>query len=109
MKDSKFNIKFNYLYRDASNYKQYGSVTFSNLKNLFILEIDDIIRNRLIEKQFFNHIEFGLPSLFFQDKNDDDHDWHEYENIEMTDENPTDKRTIAEFLKQLESIKLPFL
>lgn len=104
MKDSKLNIKFNYLYRDASNYKQYGSVIFSNLNNLSILEIDDIIRNRLIEKLYFNHTEFGIPSLFFENKNDDDHDWHEYENIEITNEISTDKRTIEEFLKQLESI-----
>lgn len=105
MKDSRLNIKLNYLYRDASNYKQYGSVIFSNINNLSILEIDDIIRNQLIEEISFNHTEFGITSLFFENKNEDDHDWHEYENLEMTDENPTDKRTIEEFLKQLESTR----
>lgn len=105
MKDSKYNIKFNYLYRDASNFKQYGSIIFLNLNNLSIPEIDHIIRNLLIDELFFNHIKFGIPSLFFKDKNDDDHDWHEYENIEMTDEIPTDKRSFEELLKQLRAIR----
>jgi len=100
MKDLKSNINFNYLYRDADNFKQFGSVIFSNPNNLSVVEIDNILRSRLIDEEYFNHVKFGVPSLFFKNRSVDDHNWHEYENVEMTVKNPTDKRTIEEFLKQ---------
>lgn len=99
MKDSKLNINFNYLYRDAGNFKQFGSVIFPNPNNLSVVEVDNILRSRLIDEEYFHHTKFGVPSLFFKKRNVDDHNWHEYENIEVTDKNPTDKRTIEEFLK----------
>jgi hypothetical protein len=100
MKYSKSNINFNYLYRDSSNFKQFGSVIFTNPNNLSIEEVNSILLIRLIDEEYFDHTKFGVPSLFFKDRNVDDHNWHEYKNIEITDENPTDKRTIEVFLKQ---------
>jgi len=41
------NIKFNYLYRDAGNYKHYGSVIFASPNDLSLLEIEIIIRAKL--------------------------------------------------------------
>lgn len=98
MTDSRTNIEFNYLYRDASNYKQFGSIIFSNPNNLSIDKVDAAIRNRLIDGEFFKHNLFNVPSLFFNTYNEDDHNLHEYENINITYEAPTDKRTIEEFL-----------
>lgn len=99
MKDLKLNINFNYLYRDAGNFKQFGCVIFLNPNNLSVIELDNLIRCRLIDNEYFKHTKLGIPSLFFKDRNDDDHGWHEYIDIELTDRNPTDKRTIEEFLK----------
>ena len=99
MTDLKPNIIFNYLYRDGSNFKQFGSIIFTNQNNLSIEEINSILSSQLIDEEYFDHKKFGIPSLFFKNRNVDDHNWHEYQNIEITDENPTDKRTIEEFLK----------
>jgi len=99
MKDLKSNISFNYLYRDASNFKQFGSVIFTNPNNLSIEEADSILHLKLIDGEYFDHTKFDVPSLFFKDRNVDDHNLHEYRNVEITDENPTDKRTMEVFLK----------
>lgn len=58
-------IKFNYLYRDASNYKQFGNVIMSNLNNMCIDLINDIIRRNLIDGEFFNASEWGSSGLIF--------------------------------------------
>jgi hypothetical protein len=99
MKNLKSNINFNYLYRDASNFKQFGSVIFTNPNNLSIEEVNSILLYKLIDGEYFDHTKFSVPSLFFKDRNADDHNWHEYRNVEMTDKNPTDERTIEMFLK----------
>ncbi|HLP12185.1 MAG TPA: hypothetical protein VK177_09665 [Flavobacteriales bacterium] len=80
----KKNIQFNYLYRDAGNYKNHGSVVFSNPASLSLEEIDKAIRARLIEGVWFLHEDFGVPPLFFNDHdvNGDDHGWHEYVGVE---------------------------
>jgi len=80
------NIKFNYLYRDAGNYKQFGDVVLSNPNNISIALITDIVRKNLIDGEFFEAIKWGVPSLFFDTKNEDDHEWHEFENVEITQE-----------------------
>ena len=103
MPDFSLNLKFEYQYRDAANYKQYNWIVFSNPNKLSIENIDALIRNCLFDREFFNHIDFGIPPLFFEIKNSDDHDWHEYLNISLTNEAITDERTIDDFL---ESIKI---
>lgn len=98
MNASKTNIKFNYLYRDAANYKNFGCVIFSNPTNIPIERLRTSINTYLIDGEFFNHESIKIPSLFFYPKNSDDHSWHEFENIEETGDAPTDTRTIGEFL-----------
>jgi len=98
MNVSKTNIKFHYLYRDAGNYKNFGSVIFSNPNNCSIEKLRGSINKYLIDGEFLNHKRIDIPSLFFSSKNSDDHYWHEFENIEETNEAPTDTRTIDEFL-----------
>ncbi|QEE48574.1 hypothetical protein FUA48_02995 [Flavobacterium alkalisoli] len=79
-------IRFNYLYRDFSNYKNYGSVVLGNPNCISISEIDRLIREKLIEGEFFNAAKIGLPTLFFEISNCDDHELHEFLNIEIVHE-----------------------
>src|SRR5690606_1346312 len=56
-------IFFNYLYRDAGNYKQHGSVVFGNPNNRRLNEVDQRIRAALIDGEFFVARHWGLPDL----------------------------------------------
>src|SRR5690606_5386634 len=76
------NIRFNYLYRDAGNYKQYGLVVFSNPHNLPLREVEQSIRSALIDGELFNDSRWQLPDLREQEWDDEmDHDWHEFESV----------------------------
>jgi len=95
------NIKFNYIYRDASNYKQYGSIFLSNPNNISVTLIENIIRKNLIDGEFFVANKWGVPPLFFDMKNEDDHEWHEFENIEITEEPPYSGLAIEDLLDRI--------
>ena len=95
------NIKFNYLYRDASNYKQFGNIILSNPNNISIDLVTDIVRKNLIDGEFFEAGKWGVPSLFFDTKNEDDHEWHEFENFETTQEPPYSGSAIEDLLDKI--------
>lgn len=95
------NVKFNYLYRDASNFKQFGNIIFSNPNNVPVTLITDIITRNLIDGEFFDANKWGVPSLFFDTKNQDDHEWHEFENIEVTEEPPYSNSAIEDLLDKI--------
>lgn len=102
MNDSKNNIKFSYLYRDAGNYKIYGTVIFPNPEDIHVNEIEKEIKSRLIDGEFFEPSKWELPPLRFEEWNDDlDHFWNEYESIQTTSEEPTIGKTIAKFLEYI--------
>lgn len=99
MKDFKNNIKLNYLYRDAGNYKLHGVTIFANPENLLVSEIEREIKSRLIDGEFFEPLKWKLAPLDFEQWNDGlDHFWHEYESIQITSEEPTINKTITKFL-----------
>lgn len=99
MNDFKNNIKLNYLYRDAGNYKLHGATIFPNPENLPVSEIEKEIKSRLIDGEFFEPSKWKLTALGFEKWNDDlDHFWNEYESIQTTSEKPTINKTIAKFL-----------
>ena len=102
MSVSKANIKFSYLYRDAGNNKNFGSVIFANPGRLTTDQLKKKIVTKLIDGEYFDNAVIGVPALFFPVKNADDHSWHEFDNIETTTENPTDKRTIENFVDSLD-------
>ena len=96
------NIKLNYLYRDAANYKLFGSVVFSNPDNISITDIENKVRKHLIDGEYFEPRKWIIPVLAFPEYDTVlDHDWNEYLNTELTGEMATDKRTISEFLYQI--------
>jgi len=101
------NIRFIYLYRDASNYKQHGEVILSNKSLLIIEEVDQKIRSFLSDDLFFIARQLQVEERFFDIVSEDDHPWHEYVSVEVTtdpafDPAPEEKRDIAQFLKELE-------
>ena len=101
------NIRFIYLYRDASNYKQHGEVIFSNETQMSLEEIDQTIRSHLSDGLFFIARQLQLEERFFAVISEDDHPWHEFVQVETTtdpafDPVPAQKRDITQFLKELE-------
>jgi hypothetical protein len=99
------NIKFSYLYRDASNYKNYNTIIFSNPNCHKLEKVELDIKNNLIDNAYFEAIKILIPELFFETQNVDDHDWHEFIQLENTTENITDlkKRTIDIFIQDIMS------
>jgi hypothetical protein len=97
------NLKLNYRYRDAGNYKQFGSVVFSNSSNLSLDEATKLIQEKLISSEFFVPKEWKLPSLHLHPYDPElDHEYHEFESWELTDDTPTDKREASVFLKEIQ-------
>jgi hypothetical protein len=99
------NIKFNYLYRDAGNYKIWGYEVFGNPDLLSLEVIDRAIRTSLIDGEFFDPEFWKVKRL----KHDDwipelDHTWNEFDSVEYTDENPTVHISISEFIKMISKI-----
>jgi len=96
------NIKLSYLYRDASNYKQFHEVVFTNSGNIPFKEIQSIIRSSLIDECWFVAKDWKLPDMHFKEYEWDeqrDHQWHELESIEETAEVETVETSIKDFLE----------
>lgn len=101
------NIRFVYMYRDASNYKQHGEVILPNETQRTVEEIDQQIRSLLSDRLFFIAQQVKIEERFFDVVSEDDHPWHEYVSVEATtdptfDPVPEEKRDIAQFLKELD-------
>lgn len=97
------NLKLNYLYRDGANYKQFGSVVFENPDFLTPRKASEQLRQKLISNEFFVPQDWGLPRLQYHPYDPEiDHDYHEFERFEWTEEEVTDKRDLKEFLEVIE-------
>ena len=100
------NLKLNYLYRDGSNYKKWGSVTFLNPDNLTCERVEETIRQSFLEEGFFIASQIHLPDVSFYSGGSislDDHCYHEFHSVEATHDDPSDalKRSIGEFLAEV--------
>ena len=99
----RMNTRLTYLYRDASNYKQWNEVVVEG-------QIDaEALQALLWEGNFFIPQAVGLPPLqerFATDgygfPNEDDHAWHEIEGIEDTNDAPTRKESAAELAERFQ-------
>ncbi|MEX0740803.1 MAG: hypothetical protein WD071_15820 [Pseudohongiella sp.] len=97
-------IQFNYLYRDAGNFKQFGSVVFDNNKCISVEELENQVRAALIDGQYFIAAKVGVPNLWVCPYDAElDHGWHEFEGLgdRDTDSNNVDSRDITTFLGDL--------
>ena len=98
------NTRVEYLYRDGSNYKQWGVVVFRGSCAATLVQR---LFAALDGGEFFIAHQVRLPELFFDDRPlyADDHCWHELAEVTTTSEIPDDSfdRTIEEFVKEVES------
>lgn len=95
------NIRIDYLYRDAGNWKTYGSQV---LAGVLTPEQITTIREACDEGERFIASQVGLPDLQPRGAaaggtfpTDDDHVWSELETIQATDEPPTLDLTAHDF------------
>jgi hypothetical protein len=103
------NIKFNYLYRDGANYKNYSFAIFPNPQKISIEYLQKIINSKLIEEAWFYADQWQLPDLhFIKWNNEFDHTYHEFESIEYTDDSPNTLLTLAEFIRAIAALKNTF-
>jgi hypothetical protein len=101
------NIKFNYLYRDGGNYKNWADVTFFNPDNLSVHMLARSFRAAFDDNLFIAH-QVRIPEVFsFPDGivTSDDHCYHEFDNVEITEDIPNDLfvRSIGQFLAEVKA------
>lgn len=98
------NIQLNYRYRDGANYKQNHSEIFSNQERLPLQQVEDCIKLALIDEMWFYADKWKLKDLHqYQWDNEIDHEWHEHDSIEETEEAAT-KGDIADFLELIKKV-----
>ena len=100
-------IKFNYLYRDGSNYKSWGNVVFSNPQQLALSEIEAKLVAAFLPDRLFIASQISIPEkfLFVDGKfTKYDHCYHEFDRVEICEESLADSsnRSITDFLKDVE-------
>lgn len=100
------NVKFNYLYRDAGNYKKWADVVFSNPEKLALEATTNALRDAFLPDGLFIASQVRVPEAFFSTKGEatsDDHCFHEFDAAEMTLEHPNDShsRSISEFIAEI--------
>jgi hypothetical protein len=99
------NLKLNYLYRDSSNYKQYGSVVFANPNNIAIKTVEQIVIGNLIDGEYFIAQDWDIPELLFDDTTEGDHQWHEFDSVEATEEPAFSNLFIEQLLDKILLVK----
>jgi hypothetical protein len=99
------NVKFEYLYRDAGNFKRWGEVVFSNANNIRQDTLAAISGAALpLDSIYFLPDQFGVPNLHFDEWVEGlDHDWHEIHSFNLSDALPNDRqaRDIETFIQSL--------
>jgi hypothetical protein len=101
------NVRFNYLYRDASNYLQRAAVVFANANDFSLPDVEIRLRRALMSDGTFAAHQIRLPELFLYAQGAaslDDHCLHEFFGLGATAEQPDDrfKRRFPEFLDEVE-------
>ncbi len=100
------NIRLEYLYRDAGNYKNWGEVVFSNPNRIPVCVAEKLVTETLLEGQYFLADSSELPDLHFPELNVElDHAWHEFHAFTATEEAPNDAhgRSVEQLIKCMSS------
>src|SRR5579864_8289343 len=100
------NVKFNYLYRDAGNYKKYACVVFLNPFDMKPEAISKALQGAFWTDGLFVAHQIRIPEVFLFAKGDisiDDHCFHEFDSVETVKEDPTDNqgRSIGDFVTEV--------
>jgi len=94
------NIMFSYLYRDGSNYKKFVYVVFNNPDDIDLQDLADLSKSKLIYETWFYADKWNLPELFTEYIDFRvDPTWHEFENVDYTDEAATSKLCLRDFMQ----------
>ena len=100
------NMKFNYLYRDAGNYKKWAEMVFSNPDRLTVEATAKALRDAFLQDGLFIANQVRLPEAFLfveGDATSDDHCFHEFDVVEISFETPNDQhaRSISQFIAEV--------
>jgi|SRR5579872_2390163 len=101
------NLRFDYLYRDAGNWKKHGSIIFSNPNNLTPENVLSILSNQLGGDLLFMAHQVRIPEIFlFSNENEvtaDDQCFHEVSGVVEARDKANDPyhRTIDELLAEV--------
>lgn len=96
------NICFEYLYRDASNYKNWGEVIFPAEHDLDLVELESKLREALLDKTFFDAEKAGLPTLYFDNWHESqDVTWHEFSELSTTTQPATTGGSVDALIARL--------
>jgi len=98
------NIVFEYLYRDAGNYKNWESVVFSNPNSYSADTVRASIREAMSNAEYFDAPAVRLPDLHFPEKSAAlDLPLHEFFDVSATDQSPDDPhgRSIDELVAEI--------
>jgi hypothetical protein len=100
------NIRFDYLYRDGSNYKNWADIVFSNPDGFSVGLVASQLRECFMEDGLFVAHRVRVPEVFLaadSQLTEDDHCFHEFFKVVETTEAPDDphNRSIREFLTEV--------
>lgn len=103
------NAEFNYLYRDAGNFKSWNSIIFANPSAMSLEEAEEWIRHSFDSYELFIAHQIRIPEVFLflkSEPTEDDHCFHEFASIKTTTDTPNDmySRSVAEFVKEVEDV-----
>lgn len=98
-------IRFNYLHRDSGNWKKFGSKLFSNSEHLCIDEIELLIRQNLIDQEYFYPEKVGIKKFKFH-RYLDDCSWYEFESLVAIDFEIVKVESIESIQSFLEKLKI---
>ena len=97
------NTKIEYMYRDASNWKDWYAVV---VKGKITTEQYDEIQDCLDDEKFIAaQVGLAADGIRGYDVNEDDHPWYEMGAISLTEEAPTVNITIDELVKRFKEAK----
>lgn len=103
MKDSKNNLKFEYLSRDSDNYKTFGKLIFSNPQNLDSTTASSLLKEKLIDKEYFYPLKAGVPK-FTKCDFEFDSVWYEFIGFSVSDEVVTESISADEFISRFQAL-----
>ncbi len=87
------------MYRDYANYKQHNKLVFLNPADMLAIEVERIIKDHLIDGEWFYANKWKVQDLHFKDwDNEIDSPVHEFVSIKETDETPNIDFSLDQFL-----------
>lgn len=104
------NTRILYMYRDAGNNKVYGDVVLHGTFTESQVEWINSLLARFPENSFLP-VKIGLPELREQFVSgasydpDLDHDWHEWEEVEVTDAEPSINLSARELVQMFSDVQ----